>query len=384
MGRLMKLTRRNKSAVAQQAAEWTEILKNGGSQERAAFDEWLTESPRHVREFLLISAVDRALDAVDADHKHDVQALLAHAKTDRVADLNIYRERNASIPVSRKRHWHWMGVAAALALLAAGVVHWSAMPHWQDYSTATGEQRTLQLADGSIVSLNTQSHLQVRLTESSRELRLLRGQALFKVHQDATRPFRVAAGKATIQAVGTQFDVYRHPDSTITLAVVEGRVKVTGSPATRGTSASEMQPQILSAGEEVQVTPHGTVRERARVDQASAMAWHQRRLVFRRDTLETVVEEFNRYNAKPQFRLEDARVADRHYSGEFDADDPRSLLELLASDPRLSVTRHGDHRDRKGRNRQEQRITQGVLTECGSERIAREADEEGAQPKSDD
>jgi len=328
--------------MAQQAAEWTEILKNAGAQERATFDEWLTESPRHVREFLLISAVDRALDAVDAERKHDVQALLAQAKEDGVTDLSVYREPAAPAAVPQKRRWHRMGMAAALALLATGVVQWYAMPHWADYRTTTGEQRTLQLADGSVVSLNTRSHLQVRFTEHSRELRLVQGQASFKVSQDALRPFRVQAGQTFIQALGTQFDVYRHPDSSVTLAVVEGRVKISGSPETNPPAEKHIQQQILSAGDEAHVAPNGKVRERLRVDEASAMAWHQRRLVFRRDTLATVVEEFNRYNRAPQFRLEDARIADHHYSGEFDADDPGSLLQLLASDPKLSVTREGD------------------------------------------
>jgi hypothetical protein len=57
----------------------------------------------------------------------------------------------------------------------------------------------------------------------------------------------------------------------------------------------------------------------------------QRRLVFRRDTLATVVEEFNRYNRAPQFRLEDAGIAGHHYSGEFDDSNlrPRSLFGRL-------------------------------------------------------
>jgi transmembrane sensor len=338
----MKLSRRSKSAVTQQAAEWTEILKNAGPQERAAFDEWLTESPQHVREFLLVSAVDRALDSVDTERRHDVQALLAQAKKDGVIDLSAYRELGVAGGAMRKRHWHWIGIAAAIALLATGVMQWYAVPYWQDYRTATGEQRMLQLADGSVVSLNTQSHLQVRFTEHSRDLRLVQGQASFKVSQDAVRPFRVMAGTALIQAVGTQFDVYRHSDSSITLAVVEGRVKVSGPLETNIPSEKEIQQQILSTGEETRVAPNGKMRERTRLDKRSAMAWHQRRLVFRRDTLATVIEEFNRYNRAPQFRLKDARIADHHYSGEFDADDPGSLLELLASDPKLSLSREGD------------------------------------------
>jgi len=340
----MKFSQRKDSTATQQAAAWTEILKQAGSQERAAFDEWLTESPRHVREFLLVSAVDRALDSLDTAHQHNVQELLAQSADDEVVSLRLPGHPlsgDATVPGS-KRRWYGLSITALAATLVAALVVWSLVPHWEDYRTATGEQRTVQLADGSVVSLNTQSQLSIRLTRHSRDLRLLAGQAFFKVSPDATRPFRVTAGNTVFRAVGTQLDVYRHPDSSVTLSVVEGRVDISNSLSPDSTSYQQplSQRQVLNAGEEVNVAPDGNTRERIQLDESKAMAWHQRRLIFRRNTLATVVEEFNRYNRAPHIRLlEDARASERHYSGEFDADDPGSLLELLSTDPKLSVTR---------------------------------------------
>ncbi len=333
----MRFSRRSKIAIAHEAAEWSEVLKNADARERAAFEEWLTESPQRVREFLLMSAVDRALDCVDPKKVHDVQALLAQAQRDGVTALESYREPLSSVPARRSRQRRPLAVAAAVALAAVGTWQLWQASRWQDFSTAVGEQRTVQLSDGTVVALNTRSHLQVRFTAHARELRLLQGQALFKVSQDPKRPFGVQAGETLIQAVGTQFDVYRRSDASVIVAVVEGRVKVSVLPPVGPPGRG-----ILSAGDRVSLAPDGGIRERAKVDETSAIAWQQRRLVFRRDKLSTVVEEFNRYNRRPQFKLDDAATADRHYSGEFDADDPGSLLQLLSTDPKLVVARHGD------------------------------------------
>jgi ferric-dicitrate binding protein FerR (iron transport regulator) len=151
----------------------------------------------------------------------------------------------------------------------------------------------------------------------------------------------VHAGEALIQALGTQFDVYRRPDATTTVAVIEGRVQVLH--AAEAESSGGHTHNVLAAGEEAQLAPGGKMRRQAVADVASTVAWRQRRLIFRRNTLAEVISEFNRYNRAPRFRLVgDEALAGRHYSGEFDADDPESLLQLLAGDPKLSVARNGD------------------------------------------
>ena len=80
------------------------------------------------------------------------------------------------------------------------------------------------------MSLNTHSRVAVRLGAHAREVRLLRGEALFHVAHDPSRPFLVSTDDAVVQAVGTQFDVYRRDDGTV-VAVLEGRVNVTTAAA---------------------------------------------------------------------------------------------------------------------------------------------------------
>ena len=202
------------------------------------------------------------------------------------------------------------------------------------------------------MSLNTHSRVAVRLAAHAREVRLLRGEALFHVAHDPSRPFLVSTDDAVVQAVGTQFDVYRRDDGTV-VAVLEGRVNVTTAapaPAASGSAAAPVAGRgapraaavrSLGASQEAQVSHEGSVSIREVNNVSDTVAWRERRLVFRDQTLEQIVGEFNRYRAHP-IRLEGNGVSERVYTGVFDADDADSLLQVLARDPALALEREGE------------------------------------------
>jgi len=235
-----------------------------------------------------------------------------------------------------------LGVAASLALcvslLPFAFKHFEAAP---EYATAFGEQRTIQLADSSIVTLNADSRIQLRLNGTHRDIELLRGEALFKVAHDPSRPFTVQTKTAIVQAVGTQFNVYERPNGT-RVSVLEGRVKVTplGHSST-GVGATSVAPvtESLSAGQEAQVGADGTFRRNAKADVMKTVAWRERRLIFDDVPLEDMVYEFNRYNRSTRLTLDGVPPGSHHYNGIFDAADPDSLAALLSREPDLIVER---------------------------------------------
>jgi ferric-dicitrate binding protein FerR (iron transport regulator) len=344
---------------AQQASAWVQALLDPTAEQRAAFVRWLKLSPRNVRDFLFMLTIEQALDHLDTDRLHDIEALLAQVDG-RVVPLGAAWPRVPAGPrvqtppravsIRRRRLGKWF--AAAASLMAASLVTWSFLAHesygWKEFSTTTGEQRAFELEDGSVIHLNTSSKIALRFAAQAREVRLLQGEALFRVHHDAVRPFRVYTSDAVIQAVGTQFNVYNRPDGT-EVAVIEGRVNVT--PESHPSLAKFNVPAMgvgedaatrtVGASEEARVDPGGILSVRAVPDVADAVAWRERRLVFRQETLEHIVAEFNRYSAR-QMHLEGADVSRRVFSGVFDADDPDSLAQVLARDPSLSVS-YSDH-----------------------------------------
>ena len=346
---------------AQQASAWVQVLADPTAEQRASFVKWLKDSPRNVRDFLFMLTIEQALDHLDSSRLRDIETLLAQVdcqvvpltgasvRASRVTEAPGVPSVQASSrerPASRRWSKKWFAVAASL--VAASLLTWTFLAHqpagWKEFATATGEQRAFELEDGSVIHLNTHSRIALRFTGQTREVRLLRGEALFRVHHDAERPFRVYTSDAVIQAVGTQFNVYNRPDGT-EVAVIEGRVNVT--PGAHPALAKFDVPAVsvpedpatrsVGASEEARIDRGGVLSVRAVPDVSDAVAWRERRLVFRQETLEHIVEEFNRYGAR-QIQLEGADVANRVFTGVFDADDPDSLAQVLARDSSLSVS----------------------------------------------
>jgi transmembrane sensor len=294
-------------------------------------------------------SLDGALEKLDPARLRSLEALIAKVDQ-RVTPLTLRPAPAAA--AARSRRIKWTAVAAGVLVAAVGALFWYAHPRSHDFETATGEQRTFELEDGSVVSLNTHSRVAVRLTAHVREVRLVRGEALFHVAHDPSRPFLVSTDDAVVQAVGTQFDVYRRDDGTV-VAVLEGRVKVTTAAAAPAASGSATAPvggrsgpraaavQSLGASQEAQVSHEGSVSIREVNNVSDTVAWRERRLIFRDQTLEQIVGEFNRYRTH-RIRLEGSGVSERVYTGVFDADDADSLLQVLAHDPALDVDRSGE------------------------------------------
>lgn len=326
------------NSIAEQAAGWLLELETGGTPEQEAFRRWVGESPLHVEAFLWASSVDELLTHVDPAREIAIDLTPAHPHPAAVVNLAEYA---AQVDPPQRQHefrWRWAAAAAIVALIASGWWLTSDSRGWQSYSTAIGEQRSVLLADGSTVHINTGSRVDVRFSPQGRDVRLLAGEALFNVQRNPARPFRVHAAGAVVQAVGTQFDVYQRAANTM-VSVLEGRVKISSEPKVKIAPSAVPPAHTLDAGEQADVSATGTITQHSHMDAVQVTAWRQRRLVFSNDTLADIAAEFNRYNEAPKILVEGDATRERRYAAGFDADDPESLLQFLAKDPTLEVER---------------------------------------------
>lgn len=335
----MRPDRQDDSSIAQQASEWFFALDKADAAEQAAFGAWLRESPRHVEEFLLVTAAYKELEDVAADHRVDVDEIRAELASSVLPLRNDSVTPRPSGKLNRQRR----GAMAAVlvGLVAGGWLLSGGFLNGQSYSTAVGEIRSFELQDGSVIELNTRSRVKVHFSAERREIQLLDGEAMFKVARNPARPFLVHAGSAMIQAVGTEFNVYRRPQGT-TVSVIEGVVRVSEADGLENASANAAGIQTLAAGQEVRIAPDGHIKKLAVADTTKVTAWRQRRLVFRGDQLADVAAEFNRYNRAMQIRVEGGPARSKQLAGIFDADDPDSLLLFLEGVGDLTVERHGN------------------------------------------
>lgn len=179
-----------------------------------------------------------------------------------------------------------LGILTAMGLL--GSAGWVLFDGRGVYATSIGEQRSVQLADGSSVRLDTDTRVRVRFSGSQRMVELERGQALFDVEHDARRPFVVEAGQTKVTAVGTLFDVRRRGNST-EVTLVSGVVDVV--------RAGEGQRARLDPGQRV-MAGQGPLRV-SNIDVGAATSWADGRMVFRNTALVDAVAEVNRYLTDP-------------------------------------------------------------------------------------
>lgn len=331
----MKQSMDAESPAGEQASEWLFKLQEGDAQVHASFFAWLRQSPRHVEEFLFATATWQALNRFGNDQPLKVEALLAEAAQQMADGTNVVQLQSTAVVASanavraRPRRRLWVA-AAGVCALAVGLALTVMLGGGQTYATDKGEQRIIRLADGSVVHLNTDSRLKVRYSETGRDLQLLNGEALFTVHHDRTRPFRVHSNGTLIQAVGTQFNVYRRASGT-RVSVLEGTVKITAEPSSKLSLTTEpataAQPLMLSAGGQADAGAAGQLQVQAAPDIARAMAWQDLRVIFKSERLEDAVTEVNRYSSRP-FRVE-GELKDMRISAIFDANDPEALLRFL-------------------------------------------------------
>jgi len=329
---------RTHPAIIAEASAWFIEFRAGDvdGDARMRFIEWLRRSPEHIHAYLEISGVWAELPTADPEGKIDIEALIERARGEPdVIVLPSDRPRPGTPPSALKPHTAWRSRRAAVALAAvvllaiATVIFIDRGKFNGVYTTGIGEQRTVQLLDGSTVELNARSTIQVRLTSEQRDVTLLEGQALFQVAKDKQRPFVVRAGDAQVRAVGTEFDVYKKQAATV-VTVVEGRVETYDSQDSPGTAAI-----VLSAGEQLTVVPH-VVTKPTRTDTAIATAWVQKRLIFEETPLNDVAEEFNRYNRRP-LTIDDGELGNIRISGVYSSTDPASLINFLRNQNSIQV-----------------------------------------------
>jgi transmembrane sensor len=357
-------TRRANEArnIAEQAAEWLLILEEDKPEDREAFADWMKQSPLHVAAFLRASAVDSLLGEVDKQREIELDT---GPFTDEPPEIGRSGDADSldAPPAPRwlARNWRW-AAAACVALLAVAigavfVAQRMSGDAWKHYATAIGEQRILELEDGSTLFLSPGSRVDVLFTADDRQLRLAAGEAMFRVRHDASRPFRVHSGGAVIQALGTQFNV-NHVRGDSVVSVIEGVVQISHdrtlveklvSPVT-GAVRAEVMPVRLAAGQETRIAVNGKVAAPTRAEVDRLKAWRERRLTFINETLFTIAEEFNRYNSAPKIRVNDAVAGERRYAAAFDADDPESLVVVLEKDPKLQIEQHADEIVIRGRD----------------------------------
>lgn len=316
--------------VRHQAAAWfARLLADDVSErERSQFQHWLADDSRHRAAYERLEVLWSGFGAHAGTP--EIAAALRASGSKRQPAMGSWR------PARRRAVAYGAAATLLLAVIAGGGITWRArqiVAH--TYSTTTGEQRTLMLEDGSQVTMDTDTRLSTTYSPTIRGLKLEQGRAFFHVARNPNRPFLVSTTDGVVRAIGTQFDVYEHDNST-EVTLLEGRVAVAPNDTTshRAATTAMVAGQRLLMGKGY---PQPLL-ENAQID--TVTAWRSGKLVFDDTPLPAAIVEFNRYTANKIIIGDDA-LRGMRISGVFRTDGNRAFVDALRVSYGLSVTPDG-------------------------------------------
>ena len=300
--------------------------------EAAEFALWRAADSRHETAVRKIEAAQQLLGrlpeaAIDAELRDEINEL--------------YRSRRRGVALAP-----WLKIAGTLAAAACvALAVWTLAPRLRStvsFVTAATEHRTVDLADGSTLLMNTGSEIEVDFRASERRINLRQGEVHFSVAKDAARPFIVAAGVVKVRAVGTAFNVRRSTEA-IEVVVTEGKVQVS-----RDDGAVARASLILAAGESARIgtdvaQPLPVAGQIGPEALREKLAWQAPRLKFDHTPLAEVLAQFNRYS-RVQLTLGDPELAQRPVGGTFDANNSEAFVNLLLTSGDVRVERASETR----------------------------------------
>ncbi|UTA46921.1 FecR domain-containing protein [Simiduia sp. 21SJ11W-1] len=293
--------------IDQQASIWAERQLDGLSEEQAhLLRQWLRASPAHRSAFAQARARCQQLAQV-------VEALQAKA-----AGQSLPVRAAIALDAPQQPLWRRAPLARVASLLVAGAALMMLLMQ-PDLRTGVGEQQTHLLADGSRLTLNSATRVNLVFTEQERRVELLSGELFVEVAKNPARPFIVATEQGDARAVGTAFGVRTYGDATSVL-VTEGLVDVSAAAAPAKRLAAQ---QSIRVGEQL-----GLVTERSAEDVRKALSWREQRLYFANVALAEFVEEMNRHSYQ-RLVIADADLSAVRVGGAFAIGDTPGAVTML-------------------------------------------------------
>ena len=297
--------------VLDAAIAWQLTLDSSTPLEREEFAKWHAANEEHARAWRQLGMLDQRFSVASGP-----------------ARAALLQSREGIRRRVRKLGSGLASVVAVIGLSLFVAEHYLPLDYWlADQRTATGEQRTVRLADGTVVNLNTHSAMDVRFDDKQRLVVLQEGEILIETGHGDARPFIVETREGRMRALGTRFLVKREEQGT-RLSVLQSAVAAHPQ--------SDPQEQILREGQQVLIRDNGL--DAVVALNPGADAWTRGMLVVDNARLEDLVHELGRYR---RGHLGIApEVADLRITGSFPLHDTDKALSALLPTLPVQIEQH--------------------------------------------
>lgn len=300
------------------------------SEDRKMLELWLKEDPANRKAFEQMSTVWAHVGMVESafapEEESASRAVITHqckteGKTSLQALLDLFFKPDRKLAAA------CISLALLLVICLPVVKRQLVEPvkTFQSYTTATGEQKTVTLSDGSILKMNVSSSVSVCMTKKFRRVEMKNGEVFFTVKPDPGRPFEVQTSQGTVRVLGTAFNV-RIRKGPMTVDVDHGRVQVQSAP--RGPGDMRIRTVTVIAGQGADIDASGRLEPVRTSDIQQVLAWQQYQVVFQNTLLSSVLQELALYhNVSIKLARED--LGKKRISGTFDMHNLEQTLGII-------------------------------------------------------
>lgn len=270
-----------------------------------------------------------------------------HELRNEVFDLleKIKKEKKRSsrlLPGKRKR-WVLFSRIAAIFILAASVTlglflisnDSSITMAYTENRACKGEKKQIQLADGTKITLNSETSLRIPDNFNQRERIIeMSGEGFFEVAHNPEKPFIIKSGEAQVQVLGTSFDLKSYAeDDYIKLTVSTGKVRVNVPPQDLQLTVSKNEHLSISKID-------GEVRKET-IHENNYTKWMQGSLYFNKEPIREVIKAINRtYDRKVILRCLDC---ERVISGTHDNTTIEAIVNAICFTTGLHYRMEGEN-----------------------------------------
>ena len=309
------------------AGDWIAKMDKGLSEaEMYALRAWLKADPMNESELLQMA---RMWDKMDVLMR--LAEVFPHSKQDHAPEQTRWKYRLA------------MAASLVCALMVAFILNGSQFGLSSElhadvatYETSIGGLSKIALSDGSEITLNTGTRVEVVYSGQQRVVKLERGEIHIEVTHDAARPLSVIAAGRVVQAIGTAFSVKIQTPERIEVVVDDGRVRI--GMQEKDTVAFAHRESIANLDDQSLVVIKGrriTLDEKIEKlevlepeDMTAQLSWRSGNIIFRGESLETAVAEVGRYTPV-DFVFLDPKLKQLRVAGLFKAGDVSGFLSTL-------------------------------------------------------
>ena len=328
--------------VAEQAALWTVELS---AEEPickksllAEFEQWQQRDSRHKKAAVQMQGFIQSIGSVGTadsvnsiDSANAIHTVEKRSTFARSAITSVLADSRSSMLAST-----FKGATFSLLLtffVLVGINQFPPAVMMADISTSTGEWQSYTLDDGSQISLNSNSAIDIRFDNNSRELILLAGQVKVNVSKDAQRPFIVSTEHGSVAALGTEFIVSHQSESTH-LAMLESKTLVKTA---QQLQSDISQGLVVSSGFSVDITEDKLGVLHKVSPKLLTESWQQQQLIVQNKSLAEVLNEINRHRQGNIF-YDDEKIQHLRVSAVLPLNDTEQALTLLmANYPQLKM-----------------------------------------------